>query len=111
VADKPPPPPSDTRTIGFVVGGIGLGLLAAGGVAGLVTSGYASTFKAHCDASGCDPQGLDAASSGKTWSTVSTVTVIAGAVGLAAGAYLVFRPAPKTSVSAAPRAIVLTREF
>jgi hypothetical protein len=84
------PAASGRRTVGFVVGGVGIAGLAAGGVTGVLALGKASTVKSHCDANlACDQQGVDAASSGKTLALVSTISFAAGAVLAAAGVYLV----------------------
>jgi hypothetical protein len=102
-AAAPPPPPSgvrDTalrpprastrRTVGFVVGGVGVASLAAGAITGLFAMSRASTVKDHCDANyACDQTGVDAASDGKWLAPVSTVTLIAGAALVGVGAYLV----------------------
>ena len=91
---------SDTRLVGYVVGGAGALVLGAGAVTGILAFDRASTFKQHCDATGCDPTGLDAASSGKTLSTVSTVGFIAGAALIGVGAYFVLTSSPQTSIHA-----------
>lgn len=80
---------SDPRgTLGLVLGGVGAAGLAVGAVAGIMAFGAGSTFKANCDASGaCNQQGLDAASSGKTLTTVSTVSFVLGLAAGGAGAY------------------------
>lgn len=91
-------------TMGWVVGGLGVAGLALGGVTGLMAMGKKSMDE-HCGADGCDPQGMDAASSGKTLSTVSTVGFIAGAVGVGVGAWLILASptsSTRTAVGAAP---------
>jgi hypothetical protein len=90
-----PPPasshPPPLRTIGFVVGGVGLAGIVAGSITGVLALDRASTVKSHCNTTtwACDGQGVDAASSGNTFATVSTISFIAGAVLVGAGAYLV----------------------
>ena len=106
-APAPEQPPSSVggtrRTIGFVVGGVGVAGLAAGAVTGLLALGRASTVKQHCTNDACDPEGLDAASQGKWLAPTSTVAFIAGGVLLAGGAYLVFfGRSPSTGVALAP---------
>jgi hypothetical protein len=49
------------RTLGFVLGGIGLAGIATGTVTGLLALDRASTVKNHCPGLACDPQGLSAA--------------------------------------------------
>jgi hypothetical protein len=88
------------RTIGFVLGGVGIATLGVGAVTGALTLGKASIVKdpAHCDAAlHCDPTGVAAAKAGGTLSVVSTATIIAGAAAAAAGVALVL-----TSRTAAP---------
>lgn len=91
VALAPAPPATwhGRRTLGFVVGAVGVAGLATGAVTGLLALDCASTVKSHCPDSACDPQGLDAASQGRWLAPTSTVAFIAGGVLLAGGAYLV----------------------
>ncbi len=107
-ADAPPQIAShgygDTRrTLGFVLGGVGVATLGAGAITGILTLGKASIIKdpAHCSAAlRCDATGVDAASAGKTLSVVSTVTLIAGAAAAAAGVVLVITSQGKAPVTA-----------
>jgi hypothetical protein len=79
-----------TRTIGFVVGGVGVAGLVVGAVTGIAAMGKASTVEEHCDANmACDPEGLEAASSGDTLALVSTISFAVGLAGVAAGSVLV----------------------
>jgi hypothetical protein len=79
------------RTAAFVLLGVGAASLVVGGVSGILAVSKAGTVKDHCDASNqCDQEGVDAASSGRFLSPLSTVTVIAGAVLVGAGAYFYF---------------------
>ena len=78
------------RTLGLVLGGVGVAGLATGAVTGLLALDRASTVKAHCPNLACDPQGLSAASQGQWLASTSTVAFIAGGVLVAAGAYFVF---------------------
>jgi hypothetical protein len=81
-------PTAPSHTAAYVVGGIG----AAGIVAGIVTRLAAfqqqSTLDAHCPNHACDSTGMDALSRARTLQTVSTVALIAGAVGVGTGVYL-----------------------
>lgn len=91
------------RTIGFVVGGVGVLGVGLGAVTGILTMGYASTVKDHCDASNaCDSKGLDAASSGKVTSPISTIAFIAGGALIVTGVVLVI--VGGSSKKEAPRA-------
>jgi hypothetical protein len=105
-ADTPPRPDdpqgsggSSLRTVGWVLVGVGGASLIVGGVTGIMTLGRASTVKDHCDGDlACDSEGASAASSGQTLSLVSTITVIAGVVGLGAGSVLLLTtPSTKTA--------------
>jgi hypothetical protein len=79
------------RTLGLVLGGVGVASLGVGAVTGILAIGKASTVKDHCDASNaCDPEGVDAGNAGQVLAPLSTVTLIAGAVLVGAGAYLFF---------------------
>jgi hypothetical protein len=90
-------PENGKRTAGFVVGGFGVASLGVGVVTGIMALGKASTVKDHCDPNlACDPQGVDAGSSGKTLSLVSTITVAAGLVGIGVGTFLVVTSKGKT---------------
>ncbi len=95
------PASSGLRTVGLVVGGAGVAALAVGAVTGIMTFDRASIVDAHCDdAMRCDREGLDAASSGRTLSLVSTIAVSAGAAALALGAVLFFTSPNKAAVVA-----------
>jgi hypothetical protein len=82
--------PPVRRTVGFVLGGIGVAALAASGVFGALALSKKSVVDGHCDADGCDQDGLDAKRSGSTLATVSTVAFVAGAAALATGLFFVF---------------------
>jgi hypothetical protein len=81
------------KTLGFVVGGIGVIGLAAGAVTGLIALDRKNTVRDHCQDSGgrllCDQEGLDAAESGSTFATLSTVSFAVGALATGAGVWLV----------------------
>ncbi len=81
-----------TRAAGLVLGSIGLVGLGAGAVTGLMVLGKKSIINdpTHCDQAThvCDQAGVDAASSGKTLSLVSTVAFAAGGAALVGGVVL-----------------------
>jgi hypothetical protein len=95
-----PTPPADrtassggTRTLGFVVAGAGaLGILT-GSVTGIIALQKKSAMLDDCEQvdSGyaCGPDGLDAARSGDTFATVSTIAFAAGAIAGGAGLWLI----------------------
>jgi hypothetical protein len=99
----PPVTGRGRRTVGFVLGGIGVAGLATGAVTGLLALDRASTVKSHCPDLACDPQGLSAASQGQWLAPTSTVAFVAGGVLVAAGAYFVFFSGSRSSsVALAP---------
>jgi hypothetical protein len=86
------------RTLGWTFAGVGAASLTVGVLTGIMTLGKASTVEEHCDGDlACDSEGLDAASAGKTLSLVSTITVIAGVLGLGAGTYLLLTTPSSTT--------------
>jgi len=98
LAPPPPPPPGDTggtqRTIGLVVGGVGIVGLALGSVFGLQAKSKNDDALAHCRTSTlCDQAGLDLTDRAKSAATLSTIGFGVGAVGVVAGAVL-FLTAP-----------------
>lgn len=116
----PSPSPSGTRrTIGWIVGGVGAAGVVVGSITGAMALGAASTYKANCNAAGAcrNSEGIDAAASGKTYATLSTVGFVVGAAGLGAGLYLVLSggSSGSTTVGAAPMpgggGLVLVRGF
>jgi hypothetical protein len=82
------------RTLALVAAGVGVAGLATGAVTGLFAIDAASTYKTHCENGVCDPDGMDAASTGRTMSVVSPVAFGVGAIGAIASGYL-FLSEPK----------------
>lgn len=72
----------------WIVGGVGLGTFTVGAVLGLVVVSERSTFDEHCDeARGtCDAEGIDARETGETLGPISTVAMVAGALGVGVAA-------------------------
>jgi hypothetical protein len=101
---------ADTRTLGYVVGGVGVAGIGTALVLGAVALGKKDTLSDdHCNAETrtCDSQkGVDAASSGATLATASTVAFIVGAAAVGVGAYFIFTSGESNSTavgaSAAP---------
>jgi hypothetical protein len=91
----PEPSSSGTRTLGYVLGGIGIAGLGVGVVTGVMVLDRKSTADDNCPEKRCNQQGFDAAESGRTLGVVSTAGFVVGAVGLAAGAYLVLKSKPE----------------
>jgi hypothetical protein len=105
------------RHVGYgaaVVGGIGLTASALTAAAALAAEGERQD---HCDVAGCrNPEGIDAASRGRTYSTVSTVAFGIGVGGLGVAAYsLLFRPlfakAPDSQLSLSPSGVMCRTRF
>jgi hypothetical protein len=80
---------SSSRTLGFVIGGVGVAGLAVSLFAGAQALSDKNTVDDNCVDNRCNDKGLDAADSGKTWITVSNVALAVGAVGVGVGAYLI----------------------
>ncbi|MES1175202.1 MAG: carboxypeptidase-like regulatory domain-containing protein [Myxococcales bacterium] len=102
--DAEPKSGSETRSLGFALGGVGVAGLGVGAVAGILVLGKQHTVDAECrpDKS-CSAAGVSAASSGHTLQVVSNVGWVVGAAALGAGAYFLLTSgpstAPKTSLS------------
>ena len=80
---------SGQRTFGFAIGGIGVAGLATSLITGALVISHKSTVEEECSGGRCTQAGLDAADSGKTLSTISTIAFGVGAVGIGVGAYLI----------------------
>jgi serine/threonine-protein kinase len=101
---KPPPAEpessggSSQRTIGFVVGGVGVVGLAVGAVFGLQAMGTKNDAQPNCSPNfaTCNQKGLDTVDDGKSKATISTIGFIAGGA-LAAGGIALILTAPKQS--------------
>jgi len=96
VAQSPETDGSSQRTIGLVVGGVGVAGLAVGSIFGGLAFSKNSDAKTLCPASpGCSSQaGVDANNNAKSDATISTVAVLAGGAALVTGAVL-FLVAPR----------------
>lgn len=114
-----PPPPGDSgavavdsgaatrRTIGWIVTGVGGAVLLGGGVTFVLRQGAVSDVEDKCPTkTNCDPSLKDTVDKGKTMSTLTTVLVPVGAVGVAAGLFLVLTskdaPSQKTGLRVMP---------
>ena len=81
------------RTIGLVLGGVGVLGIGAGSALGLISkSTYTNALQNECgkSASGCTAQGASDGQTAHTQALMSTVGFITGGALLAAGALLVF---------------------
>jgi hypothetical protein len=88
---------SSTRTLGFVIGGVGVAGLGVGAIAGILELGKAHTVDANCHPDkSCSGAGVSAAKSGRTLEMVSNVGWVVGAAALGAGAYFLLTSGPST---------------
>jgi hypothetical protein len=100
-APIPPPPPPRSRAPVFIAGGVGVASLIASGVFFGLRAGTITTASASCTPPGSythckdTPEARDAIASGKTYSTVSSVTLGVGLAGLGAAGILWFVTSPK----------------
>jgi hypothetical protein len=98
------PPPSEdgstARTVGFVVGGVGVAGVIVGAVFGLMTFSAKSDGDEHCpgDHALCDDIGLDHHHRARSYATVSTIAFAGGLAAVAVGTVLVLTSgsAPRT---------------
>jgi hypothetical protein len=111
----PAAPPDSAKgghspVLGYVIGGIGVVGIAVGGITGAMVLHKKSVVDGDCADDVCTTQeGIDAASSGRTLSAVSTVAFALGAVGLGAGIVLVVtsRSSSDASSKTALRALAI----
>jgi hypothetical protein len=84
----------DLRLVGYVTAGVGIVGLGVGAVTGLMAFDRKQTIVDTCDKLGerysCPSEGVDAADSGKTLATVSSIATISGLALAATGLVLVF---------------------
>jgi hypothetical protein len=119
----PPPQTSSSggssSTLGYVVGGVGAASLVVSLVTGGLVLGKKSTVQSGCDAQKfCTTDAIDAGSSGKTLSAVSTVTFVVGLAGIGLGTYFILSSKPdgattalRANASPDGAALALTRTF
>jgi hypothetical protein len=106
---------SGRRTLGWVLGGVGVASLAVAGVTGVLLLDAHSTADANCTTPGPDGKkqchnadgtvnqpGVDAINRGNTLLPINTVAWIVGAVGVGAGAVLILTAPKPPRVSVAP---------
>lgn len=87
----------DTRTLGWILGGVGVAGLGVGAITGGLALGKKGITDDECTAATrtCTGRGRDAASAGRTLAAVSTVGWIAGVLGVGAGAYFILTSGPR----------------
>ena len=100
---------NNTKTLGYVIGGIGVAGIAVGGVTGLLALGRKHTMDDDCVARNgtqfCGQAGIDAAHSGKTLATVSTLSFAAGALAVGVGAYFVLSSSEESTTALSAHAL------
>jgi hypothetical protein len=102
------PPAHGTRTLGWIVGGVGVAGLGVGAAFGLRAMSLKSDADGQCPRHLCTPQGVSRIDDARTAATVSTVALAAGLVGVGVGAWLFLRvpSADGTQARIAPGAYV-----
>ncbi len=85
----------DQRTAGFIVGGVGLVALAAGGFFGLQAQSKTKDADDHCSGNFCNQEGLDGHDDAKQAALFSTIGFGVGIAGIAAGTVLILTAKPK----------------
>jgi hypothetical protein len=114
--EAPPETGSDTRVLGFVVGGAGVVALGVGTVFGLQTLSEKGDASNHCNTSAvCDPTGYQSGQDAHRSATISTVGFGVGLAATAVGVWLVLRSSHAGSspaaVGVAPGGLVLRGRF
>ncbi len=113
-AAAPPPAAPDAaqhggsaqRMYGYVVGGLGIASLAAGGVLSLEAKSKNSQANDYCGPDGfCTQQGVDLGNAAKGNANVATVFTIGGAIATAAGLVLIFTAPSSSSTASAARSV------
>jgi tetratricopeptide (TPR) repeat protein len=93
-AAEPPPvvevstSSSNTKTLGFVAGGIGLAGIASFAIFGGLNSAKFRKLEDECINSRCSPDLESERDQGKTYQTIANVSLVVGAVGIATGTVL-----------------------
>lgn len=92
-------PEGSSNTLGWVLVGVGGAGLLVGSATGYLALSKKNTMDDDCETQGgrrvCGPDGLDAADTGKTFATVSTIAFAAGAAALGVGAYVLVTTPPE----------------
>jgi hypothetical protein len=81
---------SGKRTLGFVIGGIGIAGLATAGITGAMLLSRDQQIKDNCPNKQCNPEGRDLINGSKPLITLNAVAWGVGVVGVGVGAYLIF---------------------
>lgn len=105
----PPPPSSSQKTIGYVVGGVGVAALLTAGVLEYMAMSKKSQADEpdQCLNGYCSPNGFETIDSAKSYATIGQWVGIGGVLFTAVGATLIFTApsAPETAGRPAARAV------
>jgi hypothetical protein len=105
-AERPAPAPeasSSKRTIGFVLGGVGLVSIGVGSYFGLHAKSQADDADRFCRGSVCTEEGLSGHEDARSSAFIANILFGVGVVGLVSGTYLVVTSGPdKAPQSASP---------
>jgi hypothetical protein len=93
-APEPTPAPSEPRTLGWVIGGMGAVGIGVGAVFGLKTFAAKSDSDGYCNGTLCRQPGLELRNKANTYATISDVAFAVGVAGVGAGAYFLFFRSP-----------------
>ncbi len=98
VEEQPPPPPESHRSdvlpiVFFAIGGASL---VAGGITGVMELSQQNSLATTCPNHVCPPSQYGALDTASTLATISTVTLIVGGAGVAAGIITLFVGKPST---------------
>jgi hypothetical protein len=113
IGHQPAPPSTTQRTVGFVLGGVGLVALAAGGYFGYRAYSQNDDSKAECRAdepTACTRSGVELRQRARTSANLATIATAAGGV-LMVGALTVVLTAPSPNRETAAWEVGLRGEF
>ena len=96
------------RTVGYVLGGLGVAGIVGGAIAKGMALAKQSDIDAHCNANkACDQVGMDAVSAGSALQTAGYASMLVGAAALGAGIVLVVSNPAGGAASAVMQPVVL----
>lgn len=119
-AEPPPAAPAPQKTVGLVVGGVGVLGLATGAVLGILAMSAKNDYERDCGANigapsaqDCNQAGVDGRSDAYTKGVASTVFLVGGAAVAATGVilYITAPSARATKVGLGPSGVVVGGEF
>jgi hypothetical protein len=90
------------RTAGFITAGGGVASLIFSAVAGVLVLDRKQTVDRECDGASCNDAGLEAADSGRTLSSLSTIAFSVGLLAVGSGTYLILSSRPSGNTGMPP---------